>query len=370
MKVYQRFSTLAQMAVSVATFAALLLLLESGGLVDWAQRLDQGPERTVAVPLTAGLHAMVGRFGLEPARKAALVDLARIGWSDDPASIARNYALAVQPQLTRPPAVAPAANPTSAPAGTVPAPAHELVRADAASPGKDAVSKSRRVLRFVEPPLISQLPPLPPIPAGSLRTVALAGDSMMAVGLSPTMLRAAPQYKGLTMIRVFKSGTGLSRPEVFNWSAQYPAMLGAAKPDIVVVAIGANDGQGFIEEGVTYPFGTPAWQVIYQARVEAYLAMLQTGGATVVWLGLPPMKSDAYDSRIALVNRIDYEVMMASPNAVWFSTAGLVGDSGGKFQDFGSVHGSTARLRQPDGIHLSDDGASLIAERLLPWLAK
>jgi hypothetical protein len=193
---------------------------------------------------------------------------------------------------------------------------------------------------------------------------------MMAVGLSSTILREAPAYKDLAFVKTFKSGTGLARPEVFDWGSEYPAMLKGAKPEIVLVAIGANDGQGFVESGVTYPFGTPEWQAIYQRRVQVFLNMLESSGAKVVWIGLPPMKSGAYDSRIALVNRIDYAVVKASPQAIWFSSAGLVGDANGRFQDFGTVHGATTRLRQPDGIHLSDDGAVLLTSKLLPWLAK
>jgi len=192
---------------------------------------------------------------------------------------------------------------------------------------------------------------------------------MMAVGLSSTILRQAPHYKALSFVHAFKSGTGLARPEVFNWQLEYPAMLKDAQPDFVLVAIGANDGQGFVEDGVTYPFGSEGWKRIYQRRVQAYLDMLSANGATVVWLGLPPMKSDIYDARIALINRIDYSVVSASPHGIWVGTAGVVGDADGRFRDFGEIDGHTTRLRQGDGIHLSDDGATLITTKLLPWLA-
>ena len=81
------------------------------------------------------------------------------------------------------------------------------------------------------------------------------------------------------------------------------------------------------------------------------------------------MKSDDYDARIALVNRIDYAVVRSSPQAIWYSTAGIVGDGSGRFKDFGEVRGTVARLRQQDGIHLSDEGAVLVTAKLLPWLA-
>jgi hypothetical protein len=350
MTVYRRFSSVRQMSASVCAFVVLALVLESGGLSRWAQRLDLGPERTVAVPVTALLHRALIWTGLERVHHREMVGLAKIGWSDDPVALAEAH-----------PATVVAKQPAAV-AGTTPAVASRV----AAQP-----SAPKAPLRPMagDPPLLSELPELPPVEAGKTRTVALAGDSMMAVGLSSTLLREAPRYQNLALIKAFKSGTGLARPEVFDWQTEYPAMLGSAHPDIVLVAIGANDGQGFVQDGIVYPFGTQGWKDIYQRRVQAYLDLLEADGATVIWLGLPPMKSDSYDAHIALVNRIDYAVVSASPRAIWFSTSGLVGDAGGRFQDFGEVNGKPARLRQGDGIHLSDDGAVLIAAKLLPWLA-
>ena len=190
-----------------------------------------------------------------------------------------------------------------------------------------------------DPPLVSELPRIPKVAAGKTRTVALVGDSMMAVGLSSALLREAPKYPDLALVKAFKSGTGLARPEVYDWQTEYPEMLRAAlpsgaKPETAVVAIGANDGQGFVEDGVTYAFGTREWREMYQRRVEAFLAMLESGGTRVVWVELPPMKNGTYDARIALVNKIDYAVVSASPNAVWFSTAGVVGDAQGAVPGF------------------------------------
>lgn len=354
MRSYRRFSSVQQIGVSVCAFVLLAVVLESGGLGTWAARLDLGPERAVAIPVTALLDRALGWTGLERMRHREIVGLAKIGWSDDPVALAEAHpALAAAP--AHPAVVAGATPAPTAPVATVP----------------NLPSTPKAPLQPIagDPPLLSSLPELPLIEAGQTRTVALAGDSMMAVGLSSTLLREAPRYKDLALLKAFKSGTGLARPEVFNWQTEYPAMLKDAHPDIVLVAIGANDGQGFVDGGVVYPFGTQGWKDIYERRVQAYLDMLEADGATVVWLGLPPMKSDTYDAHIALVNRIDYAVVSASPHAIWFSTAGLVGDANGRFQDFGQVHGQPARLRQGDGIHLSDDGAVLIAAKLLPWLA-
>ncbi len=361
MRGYQRFANSIQMATALGVFALLSLLLDSAGLYSWAQRLDLGPERTFALPAASALHWGLRGLGLERLRRDELAALAHVRWSDDPAAATRASGTVTEDlmPLVPPPSAPPSATSPAAVSAAVTAP----VRVDPTPPLPLQPLAG-------DPPVLSVLPALAALPSGSTRTVALTGDSMMAVGLASTLQREAPRYKNLTLLPLFKSGTGLARPEVFNWQREYPAMLGSARPDLVLVAIGANDGQGFVEGGVTYAFGTPAWQALYERRVEAFLNLLEARGATVVWVGLPPMKSGTYDAHIALVNRIDYAVVKASPHAVWFSSAGLVGDSAGHFADYGTVHGSTVRLRQPDGIHLSDDGAELLAAKLLPWMAK
>ena len=364
MRSYRHFSKLSQLAASVGAFVVVALLLESGGLYDWAGRLDLGPERTVALPVVTALHRVLAPLRIERGRQHALVELARVGWSDDPAALAEANELS-RPATVRATAMTPTANVAMGATSTAP-----LHTATGTKPATTPTTITRPVpLRADAAPGLYILPAIPAIAASGTRTVALAGDSMMAVGLSSTILRQAPHYKALSFVHAFKSGTGLARPEVFNWQLEYPAMLKDAQPDFVLVAIGANDGQGFVEDGVTYPFGSEGWKRIYQRRVQAYLDMLTAKGATVVWLGLPPMKSDSYDARIALINRIDYSVVSASPHAIWVGTAGVVGDADGRFRDFGEIDGHTTRLRQGDGIHLSDDGATLITTKLLPWLA-
>ncbi len=359
MRAYRRFSTVRQMGWGVCAFVALALMLESGGLVDWAQRMELGPVRTMALPMANAVHRGLGWMGLERVRRSELAMLGRVGWSDDPALLEEPKKEPVEAGVRQ--ASMSAEGPRARSVGVQPA---LMVLPHATVTPHLPLQPMKG-----DPPLRSALPKMREVEAGKTRTVVLAGDSMMAVGLSSTMLREAPKYQDLAIVKAFKSGTGLARPEVFDWQQEYPAMLKDVHPDVVVVAIGANDGQGFVEDGVTYPFGSDGWKAIYERRVEAYLSMLESDGATVVWVGLPPMKADAYDARIALVNRIDYAVVSASPRAIWFSTSAVLGDADGRFQDFGEVHGQMARLRQQDGIHLSDDGAVLVAEQLLPWLA-
>ena len=345
-------------------FVVCVVVLESGGLYSWAQQLELGRLRSFAVPVTAGLHKAIAPLGLERVRAKTITALARAGWSDDPAAAAAGEGAAVSAVGTGSSVVLPVESPAEP--GVVP---ESKLTVPVTPTPKSAVLPLEG-----DPPLLSALPVLVRMPVEDdvkprPLTVALAGDSMMAVGLSTTLLRQSPKYPGVKFVKAFKSGTGLARPEVFNWQQEYPAMMAGVKPDLVVVAMGANDGQGFVEDGVTYPFGGDGWQQIYQQRVTAFLQMLAKSGAQIVWLGLPPMKNDSYNERVALVNRIAYTAVKANPQATWFSTAGIIGDEDGGFRDFGLVGGKQVTLRQSDGIHFSDEGATLVTDKLLRWLS-
>lgn len=358
-----------------------MVLLESGGLASWANRLEIGPLRTVAVPVTAAVQKVLHPLGMDAIRDHALKALARTGWSDDPARLAEAANTPRAGDLPRASGCAISASATALRSASIPA----------SRPGSGSGSGSGAGSGFTPPqpgahslspnapgaqtPLLPDLPratvlaPLPPVEPGKPRVVALAGDSMMAVGLSATLMRQAAGNKNLRIVKVFRSGTGLARPEVFDWMDEYPAMLGAEKPDVVIVAIGANDGQGFVVDGKVLPYGSEGWLQVYQERLANYLAMVEEGGARVVWVGLPPMRVPVYDQKAAAINRIAYTVVSQSPQAVWMNLTPYVGDGAGRFQEFVTLaDGRTTRIRSTDGIHLSDEGADLISTALLKWL--
>jgi uncharacterized protein len=339
MRTTQLLNSTKQLATLVLGAIATVLLLESGGLVVWAKRLEIGPGRTAAVRATLAMQARLHPLGVENLRQKMLVNLQKTGWSDDPAPVnplSPNASLAL--------------------ACTVP---HAIP-----SPASKTQAKLADTI-----PQKTTLTPLSPIEIGSPRVAALVGDSMMAVGLSSVLERDSAQNKDLQLLKAFRSGTGLARPDVFDWMAEYPAMLGTAHPDAVIVAIGANDAQDFLDGDKPLKFGTDQWIDVYRQRVQQFLTMLTAGGAHVVWIGLPPMKSTAYNSRVTLLNRIYVSVVSENPNATWWNPAPFIGDENGQYRDFATMsQGKVERLRASDGIHMSLEGASLVSPPLLDWL--
>jgi hypothetical protein len=266
-------------------------------------------------------------------------------------------------------------NEESAGAGESATASKETQRADTHGPTPVKTPKhSEHALGAATPlaadvPVTMELPQLPEAEPGKPRVVALAGDSMMAVGLSAELLRQAAGDKNLHFVKAYRSGTGLARPEVFNWMEQYPAMIGSAKPDVVIVAIGANDGQGFVVDGKVLKCGSDEWRAVYQQRLADYLSMVEADGARVVWMALPPMRIPVYNAKIAMINRIAYTVVSQNPQATWWNPVRYIGDASGRFREFTTLSdGKTIRVRATDGIHLSDEGAGLVTPMLLKWL--
>ena len=340
------------MFMTLGGFAVVILLLESAGLENWANHLEPGPLRTVAQPVASVLNGALQPLGIAGTRDRVLDEAARMGWSDDAVRLAR---------VTPSPAVqASAMQPQTSHVSS----AHSL-----APESKSVLTTAAAAPIVGSVPRSVNLEPLAPIKQGRPRVVALTGDSMMAVGFGAGLMRKASEDRNLHILRAFKSGTGLARPDVFNWIDQYPAMVGSENPDVVIVAIGANDCQSFIVDGKVVLFGSDEWRKTYQSRVADFLAMVESTGARVLWAGLPPMRSEPFNQRISIVNRIAYTVVSQDPKASWWSTASFVGDESGLFREFAPLpNGRMVRLRAPDGIHFTEEGASTMTSFLMKWL--
>jgi uncharacterized protein len=359
----------------LASFVAVGILLESGGLATWAERLDVGPMRSLAQPATAALSEQLRKLGIGELRPRVLAGLARLQ-RDEPPAAAPKLIADIQPPArcdaatvhdnTHAPNLLTIGRPTVRPPLLT---AWPVQTASAATSQDKSTAATGSLDSATNLPAAATLDTLPPVPSGQTRTVALVGDSMMAVGLSDNLLRGIARRKELHAIRAFRAGTGLSRPDTFDWMQQYPQMLGESKPDAIIVAIGANDGQSFVQDGKVLEFGSDAWTATYRDRLNRFVGMLTKDGAQVIWIGLPPMRIAKYDARMSLINRLAYETVSQREHVTWWNAGTLIADPQGQFREYAQrPDGSSIRLRAGDGIHLSEDGAGLLAPPLLAWL--
>jgi acyl-CoA thioesterase I len=173
--------------------------------------------------------------------------------------------------------------------------------------------------------------------------VAVLGDSLTAgLGVTadeafPARLQARLRAEGYDY-RVVNAGVsgdttagGLRR---VDWVLR-------AKPDVVIVALGANDGlRGLSPQAM-------------RANLEAIIERLQAAGARVLLAGmrLPPNYGAEYTKEFEAVFP---EVARRAKVALMpFLLNGVAADP---------------RLNQPDGIHPTAAGQQLIADRVWPYL--
>jgi acyl-CoA thioesterase-1 len=179
--------------------------------------------------------------------------------------------------------------------------------------------------------------------AAAERVVVALGDSLTAgLGVAPdeaypALLEARLRREGHSY-RVVNAGvsgdTSAGGRRRVDWVLR-------VKPDVVIVALGANDGLR----------GLPVDEL--RENLEAIVKRLQTAGARVLLVGMrvPPNYGDDYARAFAGVFPA-----VAKRTGVALAPFLLDGVAG------------NARLNQPDGIHPTADGQRAIAVALWPYL--
>ena len=339
----RRFDSVKRMTATVATATVIGLIIEAGGLSIWAQRLEVGVMRDIASPITQVWEQAVSVFYLDAPRRWALIAKASLADVMMPEPITEQ---GVDTALT-----AIENNTTTVVAQTK----------------TNTTKKSKRSGRKTKGEVA--LPVAVNFSGNEKIQIALVGDSMMAVGLAPVLRRALAKEDNVNVIRAYRSGTGLGRPDVFNWMEEYPKMRGVHKPHIIICAIGANDAQGFQIDKTVYPFGTPQWNAVYAERVRNFLNLLGQDGARIIWLGMPAMREPNFSKRMMAVSALTKSVVTEYPQVTWLDPNLFLNDAGNGFTQFRfNQKGQMIRLRGDDGIHLSDDGAAFLVPSILSWI--
>ena len=166
-----------------------------------------------------------------------------------------------------------------------------------------------------------------------------------------------------------RESTGLTRPDYFNWPAELQSDLGTARPQVVVVMIGANDPQDF-PGPPDVPYSSPQWNVMYAGRVAAFMQLAQSEGATVLWVGMPPMQSAQLSTEMADIDAVDQrQATLCTPPVHFISSWTLLGTAQGGYTPFiTNAAGQVVDVRTPDGIHLTPAGGEVLSQTVLNYL--
>lgn len=250
---------------------------------------------------------------------------------------------------------------------TVAEPAAEPTTDTSAAPAEDPAATTTVAEADVPAPTLPAGPKVPT--AADKAVVYIAGDSLakdLAVPLQG-LVQDTGVARAVTKTEV---GTGLVRPDRFNWLAQFRADMAAQNPDIVVVEFGGNDAQGIPMPGGDIQSVTdPRWAVEYAKRVGAAMDLLNAGGRKLVWVGIPNSRDEAKNAEFAIIRQVTIDEANKRAGVSYVDTWALFVSAEGNYADYILIDDDLKEVRQKDGFHLNTNGVDYLAREVQKVIA-
>lgn len=199
--------------------------------------------------------------------------------------------------------------------------------------------------------------------AGETPSVFALGSSTMGWPLGDWLVEVVKGWGGKAA-RWGVASSGLARPDFHDWPGSVPQVVDKYDPDIWVVNLGGNDGQG-IKTGKRnrswVHFKRDRWKTIYAERVDKMLDLMSgpDRSKTIIWFGPVAIGEGKAYERGRIINRIQRERVEAFEGRAYFidlfdRTVTKKGERRWRFRPPGSK--KRERLRGRDGIHLTRIG--------------
>ena len=195
------------------------------------------------------------------------------------------------------------------------------------------------------------------------------GDSL--AGTLGYAVRDLAEATGVTDVVVdHENGSGLVRPNFFHWPTFVSERMPEVRPEVVVVHIGANDGQALHTPDAYLEPGTPEWIERYDREVGDFMDLLAYASEHVYWVGPPSVRSEVSNERMRLIGDRHAAQAALRPTITYFDSFTLLVDEEGRYADaLPNASGRVVEMRQPDGIHYTGDGGYYLAAAVVEVIA-
>jgi lysophospholipase L1-like esterase len=160
--------------------------------------------------------------------------------------------------------------------------------------------------------------------------------------------------------------TGLSKPSMLDWVANSRAQARRVRPDVTIVFIGANDGFPMpTPSGATAPCCDSSWVEEYARRAAQMMRAYRRGSAgRVYWLTLPAPRGGSFRAVFGPVNAAIRRAARRT-RGVQVVPIDRIFTPGFVYRDTLLWGGRNVAVRQGDGVHLNDAGASIAAQKTI-----
>lgn len=192
--------------------------------------------------------------------------------------------------------------------------------------------------------------------AGDHSKVTVAGDSI-SVGLGSSLRGAVSPT--VTVKVIGQGGTGLARPDRFDWPARLEELARDFPPDVLVFSVGSNDTQDLRSaDGAVVATMAEGWEDEYTRRLAAAFDAFEESDTRVVWVGHVRTEDPAVGQTNRDVHAIAAEL---AAERDWVEVQDLA-------ELTGSGDDEVSECLISDGLHLSpecyDEAAEALADRL------
>lgn len=197
---------------------------------------------------------------------------------------------------------------------------------------------------------------------GAKRTIHVVGDSLgdeLWGGLS-VLLRHKQNIK---VARGAKNSVGFTHTNLIE---QIDKAFGSGTVDALVIMVGGNDDRQtfFVDGRPAALFGSAQWSKLYAESVARYMDYIAGKNIPIVWVLLPIMRSEEATAAAKLVNGIFESEARGRPQISLLPTWELTADANGAYMaHFNDLRGTKRLMRTSDGMHFTDAGQEVLADR-------
>jgi hypothetical protein len=210
-------------------------------------------------------------------------------------------------------------------------------------------------------------PAEPPLPVAEVtpkdekaRKIMVIGD-FMAGGLAWGLDQTFADEPKIAVIDKSNNSSGLVRDDYYDWNKQLLGILNQVKPDVVVVALGANDRQQIRLGKDRLAPRSDAWGKVYSARIAGMADTLRVYGRPYFWVSAPPMRATSASRDMTFLNGLFKPTVTTAGGHYIDIWNGFSDDNGNYISSGPDVDGQLRALRTSDGINFTRAGRLKLA---------
>ena len=191
--------------------------------------------------------------------------------------------------------------------------------------------------------------------------ILVVGD-FLAGGMGRELQKLYAANANVVVINKTDPSSGLVRDDVVNWPERIPELIEEFKPIAIVTLVGMNDRQKIWKFPGQPEKLSPEWLAEYNKRAEKIASVGISGKIPLVWVGLPPVRSNKMNADYLIFNEIYRTKVAAAGGGEYVDIWDGFTNEEGKFVSAGpDINGQIVRLRGSKGINMTRAGRAKLA---------